>query len=256
MYNRAFKSNTTSVRTLAGGSLSGTGCKERTNRQKSCRDLRTNRNSWSNTTREQNELLALHLIFTKAELLKIPTWVISSWFLADRLASRPSRRRRGSARRSQGRLGLRVNVVLNLQGRIQRGDVKHTPCVWEFTTTHHLSSPERKFWSTRSLATMLKWVGSSDRVMASRSGWLHRRFWNIPLAIRHIRWTCETHLSSVKTESRLLPPTPQRSASGFSPCACRPEGPFCSDSPSVSHTSPTLPAFSACPRKINSRLFF
>lgn len=51
-------------------------------------------------------------------------------------------------------------------------------------------------------------------------------------------------------------PIPQRFESVFLPCEYQPEGPFCTDSPSVSHTSPTLPAFSACTWKIISRLFF
>lgn len=47
---------------------------------------------------------------------KKPTWVISWWFLADRLASRLSSRAWGAGLPSQGRLGLRVNVALNLKG--------------------------------------------------------------------------------------------------------------------------------------------
>lgn len=99
----------------------------------------------------------------------------------------------------------------------------------------------------RSLATMLKWVGSSDRVMASKSGSLHKRFRNIPLAIRHIRWTCQTNQTHVMTQASLQFRSQRRDV--FLPCVCPPAGPFCIGLPSVSHTSPILPVFFASTKK-------
>lgn len=77
-------------------------------------------------------------------------------------------------------------------------------CILQFlksrADTHHWSSRERYVWSMRSLVTVLHWAGRSDRVTASRSGSLHRRLRYIPLAIKHIRWTCGTNKRSVMSK--------------------------------------------------------
>lgn len=109
------------VRTLAGGSLRGIGCRERTSRQKSCRDLRTKRKSCRTHRTHRSTWIYCCSSFSHCISLRysaiIPTWVISSWFLADRLTSRLSSRACGSGLSSQGRLVLSVNVVLNLEKR-------------------------------------------------------------------------------------------------------------------------------------------
>lgn len=153
--------------TLAGGSLSGMGWNERTNRQNSCRDLRTNRKSWI----QIQHLLALYLIFTFV-LFRTPTLVISSWFLADRLASRLSRRPRGSACCSQGRLGLRVNVARNLSERIDREEVNtDSHLSWLKVYTHTPLEQSREVVLVDAVLSNHAEMGGKQRQSDSQQVW-------------------------------------------------------------------------------------
>lgn len=116
-------------------------------------------------------LLALYLIFTYV-LFRTPTLVISSWFLADRLASRLSRRLRGSACCSQGRLGLRVKVARNLSERIDREEVNtDSHLSWLNFYTHTPLEQSREVVLVDAVLSNHAEVGGKQRQSDSQQVW-------------------------------------------------------------------------------------